>query len=78
MRYPSDTLRDFSADRRLLILAAMALVVGSAGACAAWTLTRLIALATNLAYYGRWSAAPVSIAGNHLGLWRCWCRWRAA
>jgi H+/Cl- antiporter ClcA len=69
MRYPSDTLRDFSADRRLLILAAMALVVGSAGAGAAWALTRLIALATNLAYYGRWSAAPVSITGNHLGLW---------
>src|ERR1700754_111204 len=69
MRYPADTLRDFSADRRLLILAAMALVVGSAGAGAAWALTRLIALATNLAYYGRWSADPVSIAGNSLGLW---------
>jgi CIC family chloride channel protein len=69
MRFPSDTLRDFSTDRRLLILAAMALVIGSAGAGAAWALTRLIALATNLAYYGRLSAAPVSIAGNHLGYW---------
>jgi H+/Cl- antiporter ClcA len=69
MRYPTDTLRDFSTDRRLLILAAMALVVGSAGASAAWALTRLIAIATNLAYYGRLSAAPVSIAGNDLGWW---------
>jgi len=69
MRYPTETLRDFSADRRLLILAAMALIVGSAGAGAAWALTRLIALATNLAYYGRLSAAPVSITGNALGWW---------
>jgi CIC family chloride channel protein len=69
MRHHSDTLRDFSADRRLLILAAMALAIGSAGAGAAWALTRLIALASNLAYYGRFSAAPVSIAGNHLGYW---------
>jgi len=69
MHHQPDTLRDFSADRRLLILAAMALLVGSAGAGAAWVLTRLIALCTNLAYYGRLSAAPVAIAGNHLGWW---------
>jgi H+/Cl- antiporter ClcA len=69
MRYPTDTLRDFSADRRLLILAAMALIIGSAGAGAAWALTRLIAIATNLAYYGRLSATTVSIAGNPLGYW---------
>lgn len=35
-------LRDFTADRRVLILAAMALVVGTAGAGAAWALSRLI------------------------------------
>lgn len=65
-----DRLRDFSTDhRRLLLLAAMALVVGTAGAAAAWALLHLINLATNLAYYGRLSAAPVSIAGNALGAW---------
>jgi chloride channel protein, CIC family len=64
-----DRLRDFTADRRLLLLTAMALVVGTAGAAAAWALLHLINLATNLAYYGRISAAPVSIAGNTLGLW---------
>jgi len=69
MHPPSDSLRDFSTDRRLLVLAAMALVVGTAGAGAAWALTRLIAICTNLAYYGRFSATTVSIAGNHLGLW---------
>ena len=50
-------LRDFSSDRRLLILAAMALVVGTGGAAAAWVLSRLINLVTNLAYFGHWSAA---------------------
>jgi len=63
-----DELRDFTADRRLLLLAAMALVIGTAGAGAAWLLLRLINLATNLAYFGRLSAAPVSIADSHLGL----------
>ena len=38
MRHPVDTLRDFSADRRLLILAVMALFVGTTGALAAWAL----------------------------------------
>ncbi len=46
----------------------MALVVGTAGAAAAWGLLHLINFATNLAYYGRVSAAPVSIVGNGLGL----------
>jgi H+/Cl- antiporter ClcA/CBS domain-containing protein len=67
MAHKPDNLRDFSTDRRLLILGAMALVIGTTGAFAAWGLTRLIALATNLAYYGRFSVHPVVISGNHLG-----------
>ncbi|HUN52760.1 MAG TPA: chloride channel protein [Candidatus Sulfotelmatobacter sp.] len=63
-----DRLRDFSTDRRILLLGAMALVVGTAGAVAAWALLHLIYLATNIAYYGRFSAAPVSIIGNGLGV----------
>ena len=66
---PHDRLRDFTADHRLVLLAAMALVVGTAGAVAAWVLLHLIYFATNIAYYGRLSGAPVSIAGNHLGGW---------
>ena len=62
-----DGLRDFSADRRLLVMAAMALVVGTAGAAATWLLLRLINLVTNLAYFGRPSFAFVSIADNTLG-----------
>ncbi len=65
----ADRLRDFSTDHRLFLLVAMALVVGTAGAAAAWALLHLINLATNLAYYGRLSAAPTSIAGNALGAW---------
>jgi CIC family chloride channel protein len=61
-------LRDFTADRRVLILAALAIVVGSAGAGAAWALARLINLVTNLAYFGTLSAAPSNVADNTLGL----------
>ncbi|HEY1720289.1 MAG TPA: chloride channel protein [Magnetospirillaceae bacterium] len=63
-----DRLRDFTTDSRLFLLTAMALVVGTAGAGAAWTLSHLINVATNLAYYGKWSADPASPVGNGLGL----------
>jgi CIC family chloride channel protein len=64
-----DTLRDFTADPRLLLLAAMALVVGSTGAGAAWVLLRLIALFTNLAYFQRLSITSVNFADLRLPLW---------
>ncbi len=63
-----DFLRDFTATPRVLQLAAMAAVVGSASAGAAWCLLRLIALFTNLAYWGQLSAMPVSIPA-HLPVW---------
>ncbi len=66
---PRATLRDFTADRRLLLLLIMALVVGTAGALAAWALLHLINIATNLAYFGRVSAAPATPAGTALGPW---------
>lgn len=55
-----DRLRDFSTDSRLVMLMAMAAVVGCAGAGAAWVLYHLISFVTNIAYYGRLSAALVS------------------
>ncbi len=64
-----DTLRDFTADSRVLILGGMALVIGSMGAGAAWVLLKLIALFTNLAYFRRVSVAPVNFAGLHLAAW---------
>ena len=45
-------LADYSADYRMLILAAMATVAGTGGAFAAWALLKLIALATNIFWYG--------------------------
>ncbi|MGH8140286.1 MAG: chloride channel protein [Steroidobacteraceae bacterium] len=63
----ADGLRDFSADRRLLALSSMAIVVGTAGAAAAWVLMRLINLVTNLAYFGRLSTGSVVIADHTLG-----------
>jgi chloride channel protein, CIC family len=67
--YRSDTLRDFSASPRVLLLAAMALVAGTSGAFAALLLLKLIALFTNLAYLQRLSLDPIHLIGDHLPLW---------
>ena len=55
-------LADYSADHRMLILAAMAIVAGTGGAFSAWALLRLIAFTTNAAWYGNLSFAPAVIA----------------
>jgi H+/Cl- antiporter ClcA/predicted transcriptional regulator len=55
-------LADYSADYRMLILAAMAVVAGTGGAFSAWALLRLIAFATNVFWYGSFSFAPAVIA----------------
>jgi chloride channel protein, CIC family len=60
-------LRDFSTNRRLLMLAPMAVVAGSFGAGAAWALQHLINLMTNLAYFGKWSYDTALIASRPLG-----------
>ena len=62
-----DTLRDFTADRRLLVLSAMALVTGSFGAGAAWVLLKLIALVTNFAYFHVYSTATSYLSHARLG-----------
>lgn len=54
-------LADYSADYRMLILAAMAIVAGTGGALSAWALLKLIAFATNLFWYGNFSFAPAPI-----------------
>ncbi len=61
-------LADHSADRRMVLLAAMALVVGAGGAAGAWILLRLIAVATNLFWFGRLSSAPALITDASLGI----------
>ncbi|MBV9842991.1 MAG: chloride channel protein [Sphingomonadaceae bacterium] len=51
----------------MTMLAAAALVVGTGGALGAWLLLKLIAIATNLFWFGRLSDAAADIAANHLG-----------
>ena len=50
-------LADYSADWRMAMLAAAAIVVGTGGALGAWVLLKLIALATNLFCFGQFSLA---------------------
>ena len=64
-----DRLADFSTDSRVLLLSAMAVVIGCIGAVVAYGLLWLIAGITNLAFYHRLSAGPAVPQGHHLGGW---------
>jgi len=64
-----DRLADFSTDRRVLLLSVMAVLIGAIGSVVAYALIWLIAVITNLSFYGRFSASPAVPQGNHLGLW---------
>jgi chloride channel protein, CIC family len=59
-------LADYSADYRMLVLAAMATVAGTGGAFSAWALLKLIAFATNLLWYGELSFAASTITDRLL------------
>ncbi len=63
-----DRLRDFSTNKRLLLITPMAALVGVISALVAYVLVWLIGLITNLAYYHRFSTKLISPADNQLGL----------
>ncbi len=65
---PSRHLSDHSADRRMLMLAAAAVVVGTGGALGAWVLLKLIALATNIFWFGSFSFEANDITASSVGL----------
>ncbi len=65
----TDHLADFRTDRRMLLLAALALPIGAISAVVAKALLWLIALITNLAFFQRFSAGPALPQENHLGIW---------
>jgi H+/Cl- antiporter ClcA len=65
---PAGRLGDFTADRRMLVVSAMAIVLGIVGALVAYGLLWLISVITNLVYHGRFSSTAASPAGTHLGL----------
>ena len=67
MKSQPSILRDFTVDRRVWLLSAAAVVVGTGAAGLAVALLRCIALATNLFYYRHFSFQTVSPAGSPLG-----------
>src|SRR5215831_12828951 len=64
--HPS-ALRDFTVDRRVWLLSAIAIIIGTGGAILAVLLLKAIALATNLFYFHRFSFASVRPADSPLG-----------
>ncbi len=62
-------LGDFTTDRRVLLLSAIALGIGALAAVVAVGLLDLIALCTNLFFFQRWSIQPASPAAHQLGAW---------
>src|SRR5580658_60877 len=69
MKAESSALRDFTVDRRVWLLCAIALIIGIGASLLAVLLLRLIAISTNLFYYHRFSSVTVSPAGSPLGHW---------
>jgi chloride channel protein, CIC family len=62
-------LGDFSTDRRVLLLMAMALVCGVGGAVSAFLLLHAISLVTDLVWFRAWSFAAMSPASATVGWW---------
>jgi chloride channel protein, CIC family len=60
-------LGDFTSTPRMITISGLAIFIGVVSAFVALALLKLIGLFTNLCFFGRWSTALVSPAGNHLG-----------
>ncbi|ANL74595.1 chloride channel protein (plasmid) [Rhizobium phaseoli] len=60
---------DFTTDRRVLLLVGMAVIVGTSGAFAAWCLVSLIALVTNVVWFGEIGIEPASLAAVPRSVW---------
>src|SRR5438309_11151398 len=58
---------DFTADQRLILISAIALIIGAICAVVAVVLLKLIGFFTNLFFYQHLSFAFISPAKNHLG-----------
>ena len=63
----SNKLGDFTVTTRTIPIALLAVIIGAVSAYVALALLKLIGIFTNLFFFGRWSTALVSPAGNHLG-----------
>jgi CIC family chloride channel protein len=65
----SDSLRDFRTNNRVILLSIMAIPIGAMSAVVAKVLIWLIAIITNISFFGRVSSAPVTPQESHLGYW---------
>jgi chloride channel protein, CIC family len=65
----SHYLADFTTDPRVVVISAIAVIVASAGVIAGFGLLQLIKLATNIAYFGKFSFAEMKLQESPLGLW---------
>ncbi len=66
---PRRVAGDFTTDKRVLALIAMAVVVGTGGAFATWLLVSLISLVSNVVWFGKFSLAAESLAHARPSLW---------
>ena len=64
----SHQLADHTVDLRMPLLALMAMIDGTGGAIGAWILIKLIAIATNLFWFGRLSASNSVITEASVGI----------
>jgi H+/Cl- antiporter ClcA len=62
-------LGDFTTDPRVLVIAGIAAIVATAGVIAGVVLLQLIRLATNIAYFGRFSLENLRLEDSPFGLW---------
>lgn len=67
--HTADSLGDFSTNRRVLLLCALAVPIGAIGAVVAKALIWLIAVFTNAAFFLRLSSEPVSLQSRPFGWW---------
>ncbi|WDR02081.1 chloride channel protein [Devosia algicola] len=67
-RHEKRHLGDFTTSPRVLVIAAIAVVVAIAGVVAGILLLDLIRLVTNIAYFGRFALAEPDLTKAHLGL----------
>src|ERR1043165_1520462 len=56
-------------DKRVMVICLVSVMLAIAGAFIAQGLMSLIALVTNISFYGRFSVIPVAPSQNHLGIW---------
>ena len=69
MKSSHSRLGDFTTNPRVLVIAAISIIVATAGVGAAVLLLHLIRLLTNIAYFGRFSFEDVGLEHASLGRW---------